>query len=555
MRDHTTMKKRFTAMAMATCMAATFLTGCKMPWDQSESVENHTSSGDVTVDADEKVDNASAFLNYKVDYETIEPTSENNPDVVIARVKYPVLRLGDYEGNTFVESEEYPELSAGIAHYNDDSKAVAEGEKDILIEYAESDLAYAEESGDLEESEGMDIPTADRYVYEATPIVSRADTNAFSVLEMQYYDANGAHPTTTYVGYNFDSKSGEEIALSSIVEDKEKFVNTVMEQLSVQNPEGYGKEELEYLFVDDLGDYIADALDDDSLTWDFTSDGVEIIFNSYEIASYANGPAFIDLSFEEYGDLFSEDYQDVPSDYVKALTSYVTYPVGDHTILISYATDEETYEVNGVKLVYDEKGEMWEEPDATLEVDDPMKMDFYLFHKEDQNYLYVNYSNDGKYQLAIYDLNTDELEEVTYEDSDTSLMEFVPGNPENFLMGKAGNLIGEYTMFRHASVGESGLPEFAGEYYMIDAENITLTTKKDIDTIQLKVDTKEEFTDSEDSQKVTLKAGTKLSLYRTDGDEILDVKDADGNIYRLTITAGGHIGGSSVTDVLDVATE
>jgi hypothetical protein len=223
--------------------------------------------------------------------------------------------------------------------------------------------------------------------------------------------------------------------------------------------------------------------------------------------------------------------------------------------LISYATDEETYEVNGVKLVYDEKGEMWEEPDATLEVDDLTKVDFYLFHKDDQNYLYVNYSNDGKYQLAIYDLNTEELEEVTYEDSDTSLMEFVPGNPENFLMGKAGNLIGEYTMFRHASVGESGLPEFAGEYYMIDAENITLTTKKDIDTIQLKVDTKEEFTDSEDSQKVTLKAGTKLSLYRTDGDEIMDVKDADGNIYRLTITAGGHIGGSSVTDVLDVATE
>ena len=34
------------------------------------------------------------------------------------------------------------------------------------------------------------------------------------------------------------------------------------EQLSVQNPEGYSKEELEYLFVDDLGDYIADALDD-----------------------------------------------------------------------------------------------------------------------------------------------------------------------------------------------------------------------------------------------------------------------------------------------------
>ena len=122
-------------------------------------------------------------------------------------------------------------------------------------------------------------------------------------------------------------------------------------------------------------------------------------------------------------------------------------------------------------------------------------------------------------------------------------------------MGKAGNLIGEYTMFRHASVGESGLPEFAGEYYMIDAENITLTTKKDIDTIQLKVDTKEEFTDSEDSQKVTLKADTKLSLYRTDGDEILDVKDADGNIYRLTITAGGYIGGSSVTDVLDVVAE
>ena len=56
-------------------------------------------------------------------------------------------------------------------------------------------------------------------------------------------------------------------------------------------------------------------------------------------------------------------------------------------------------------------------------------------------------------------------------------------------------------------------------------------------------------------QKVTLKAGTKLSLYRTDGDEILDVKDADGNIYRLTITAGGYIGGSSVTDVLDVVTE
>lgn len=520
MREHTTMKKRCTAMAMATCMAATLLTGCKMPWNQSESVENHTSSGDVTVDADEKVDNASTFLNYKVDYETIEPTSESNPDVAIARVKYPVLRLGDYEGNTFVESTEYPELAAGIAHYNEDSKAAAEG-----------------------------------YVYEATPMVSRADTNAFSVLEMQYYDANGAHPTTTYVGYSFDSKTGEEIALSSIVEDKEKFVNTVMEQLPVQNPEGYSEEELEYLFVDDLGDYIADALDDGSLTWDFTSDGVEIIFNQYEIASYANGPAFIDLSFEEYGDLFSEDYQDVPSDYVKALTSYVTYPVGDHTVAIGYATDEETYEVNGVQFFYDDEGETWEEPDATLEVDDPMKMDFYLFHKEDQNYLYVNYFNDGKYQLVIYDLNTEELEEVTYEDSDTSLMEFVPGNPENFLMGKAGNLIGEYTMFRHASVGESGLPEFAGEYYMINAENITLTTKKDIDTIQLKVDTKEEFTDSEDSQKVTLKAGTKLSLYRTDGDEILDVKDADGNIYRLTITAGGYIGGSSVTDVLDVVAE
>ena len=141
------------------------------------------------------------------------------------------------------------------------------------------------------------------------------------------------------------------------------------------------------------------------------------------------------------------------------------------------------------------------------------------------------------------------MEKIENENPDIAVYDYTPNNPENFLLGKKGHLMGEYQMFRHASLGDSGLPEFSGEYYMIDASDLRMTVKEDFDAIKLNEDTKEEFSDSEDSSKVTLKVGTELTLYRTDGDSIVDVKDDDGNVYRLNVTKQ-YINGTAIEDLL-----
>ncbi len=530
--------KLTTTALVAAMVTSTMLTGCKLPWQKDDSSEKkqveNTTGNDA---ADKEDDSAVTCLTYQVNYETLEPKLDTNPEITAARIKYPVVRLGDYDGNTFVGIDGYEKLTKAISDYNDKMAADAKESQQILLEYA---------NGDAEQEESDSDSMTDRYCDEITPDISRADSVAFSMVVNDYFDANGAHPSTTYTGVNFDASTGEDIKLKDIVLNKKGFVSAVKEQLPIQNPDGFGEDAMDYLFVDDLEEYIAQQLDSDELTWVLSDDGVEVIFNTYEIASYANGSAFIDLSFEEYGSLFSSDYQPIPQEYVKQLYTYTSYEIGKHQLQMRYEDGEPT----SLNFYMDEEDVSEADPVLTLETQDTSKDKFYWFHKHDADYLYVDQTlENDEHKLTILNISDGDVEKIENENPDIAVYDYTPNNPENFLLGKKGHLMGEYQMFRHASLGDSGLPEFSGEYYMIDASDLRMTVKEDFDAIKLNEDTKEEFSDSEDSSKVTLKVGTELTLYRTDGDSIVDVKDDDGNVYRLNVTKQ-YINGTAIEDLL-----
>lgn len=133
--------------------------------------------------------------------------------------------------------------------------------------------------------------------------VRRADSDVFSFLEYIESFLGGAHGSYGYFGHNYDTRTGQEIMLGEIVTDKQSFYDAVCDQFARK----YGQFSMDAIRSMVEG-YPIDG-ESGNFDWIMETDGIRLIFGTYAIGSFADGVTHVCLKYDDYPELFTEQYQ------------------------------------------------------------------------------------------------------------------------------------------------------------------------------------------------------------------------------------------------------
>ena len=148
----------------------------------------------------------------------------------------------------------------------------------------------------------------------------RSDSNVFSFILGTYSYMGGAHGYQSYKGFNIDPATGDEICFYDVFDSTDGLADILFKEILAQN--------------EDLVDWFGDLLDDENayknsderksftdlvkrnleespvtLAWALDYDGVRFYFEDYSLGSYAAGARNCKLRFDDYPELFTENYK------------------------------------------------------------------------------------------------------------------------------------------------------------------------------------------------------------------------------------------------------
>lgn len=169
-----------------------------------------------------------------------------------------------YCENIYLESEAYPVLADNVNVLS----------ADIYAEYYETASSFIESAISME-STGWDYGTS---IYTNVS-VKRADDKVFSLLSRDDAYNGGPHGYIYMRGYSFDVETGAQLKLSDLGDVKEDLKVYLNNYFYENIPDA------EYLT---LGN-IPELVDSETLCWYLLDDGMQVIFNQYEIGPYAAG--------------------------------------------------------------------------------------------------------------------------------------------------------------------------------------------------------------------------------------------------------------------------
>ena len=259
--------------------------------NETAAAENESTSEAVS-EADTSADEAE---NGNV---TVTQTSADGLKVKITSIESETVEAGEGE-NKLSFSGSFETIEVMDDGYESLKKSLKESDEAVKKSY---DASYAENKDFMNEfadtsSEG-DMLSWSMSNF-AVPV--RCDKTVFSYIRTDDSYLGGAHPNSYMLGYNFDSQTGEELKLSDVVTDYDKTREYVISELKRQKEE---EDWLEYFddyeeTVDrmfngvDVNEDDTDAADtyatEPSIQWTMNEDSIDIMFNRYDIASYAMG--------------------------------------------------------------------------------------------------------------------------------------------------------------------------------------------------------------------------------------------------------------------------
>lgn len=442
----------------------------------------------------------------------------------LVEMKYGVIAL------TGEDEKRYPELAQVLKKLSEENKNTILTDYENLKSQAEDDLKAAKEGG-------YEVYTP--YSTECSFYVNRADNRVLSLGKSGYDYWGGAHGTGYSTGCNYNARTGEELRIQDVVTDVDTFAGLIEAKVYES---GLTRDDL---FLDEeetLKDYILKAAADHTLNWEITNEGVTVWFNPYEISYYAAGMPSGSVSFAGHPEVFSDYYAETARTYVYAIEGLDVSDIdfdgdGKADELSVWASMDEygTYEALKVSMKGVETSkDIW-----------AYSYDPYILHTTDgKNYLYVICGSDNDYRmLEVFDLNGSSavyvgevnncgLRAQLLDASSYLYGEELLTDPENFYLESRMEVLSTYSASQKYHVGADGMPVADEDFYQVDASTYewreALTAKKDVPCVQVAED------GSVTADNAVIPAGTKLTLYRTDGSSLVDLKAGD-TLYRIEV--------------------
>ena len=257
--------------------------------ETTESAENAGDSG--TLRWENISRSADTKLKLSVTDKELEEASENTDLPFSTRIQY-----------VKVDESGYDALQKALDKDNADS-----------LELAKEEYSYNALKNMVEENESAAVP----FALESTVLKKRADDKVVSYLRESYSQLGGAHPSTFFAGKNYDTKTGSELTLQDVVTNYDDVYQYVLDELAKneKQPENencyfdgyedtvkemfYGNSDFESAVTDanseETGLYPMPAF---SVQWYLGDDGLNILFNDYDIAPYAYGPSLVTIPYD-----------------------------------------------------------------------------------------------------------------------------------------------------------------------------------------------------------------------------------------------------------------
>lgn len=356
---------------------------------------------------------------------------------------YPeMLVRSEYTDVTLDKSMEkkYPHLAKALTETSVMRRRTMEEEKDNFIVTATEEF--------LNDSEAFST-----YVSTLDVQVRRADSVAVSIVEDYNSETDRA-----FNCLNYDTESGEMLALSDVVTDIAKLPAIVEKKVTSRIWQGESDVETA------IPDYFKNTPEED-ITWVLEYNGITFYFDPGAVAPTNFGIQTATVAFAEHPDLFNKKYTAVPDAYIVSLpliSSFFTDLTGDgrsEELIVSgnYDHDGRYYYTLGINSESSNYEVDWFSYDLNP---------YYVKTADGDSFLYVfseeSEEEDRQMILCAFSLKNGEIKQVS--EMDMGLLYrgnnvfALPTDPENLLLynygkGSSGSLF---------TVSKSGMPEQKG---------------------------------------------------------------------------------------------
>lgn len=446
-------------------------------------------------------------------YENTRFLYERVSEGIDCRVEFPALSL-DSE-----DAKAYPELNRALDSLNAEFARQGNEAFKRILNAARSDAE-------------LNASPLQPYGRSVSLFIPRADDIAVSVLWMVREYSGGSQESLSYGCRSFDSASGEELDIESLVGDLSLLPGLLESALSAKYPkaEFYG-------LTDSLSQYIPDS----SYVWTLDYQGLSFYFAPYELAPAEDGPMAVSLRFNERPGFFNPNYSKLPSAYA--------LPFVDGSCL-GYDMDQDgRADEISISAGYDEAGELITSLDISVNgkhtgANVSVKgYEAYLAHTgPGKNFILISADNGGFGYISVYRLEKSgaALVGMLY---DTSLR--TAGNsgrlfgkpvltdPTDFYLGTKIELLSTMTGLKHYSLGNDGMPISADAFYDL-CTDVILTAVGEFSTATL-----DAGTGTGNFSTVKIVPGCKVYFWRSDGEGLVDVYTEDGVYCRLYVSGKG----------------
>ena len=225
-------------------------------------------------------------ITYEVTTDPHEETVHAEDGTLLMTVSFQLPHLQAYADGTLIETPATPAQEEAMARVNTFNEN--------FNQWRESgDTAQSMEDAKSLYQSFPDAFSNTSYCEEFTYTAYR--TGSLISIAADYYSyLGGAHPNDVYFSWNFDLDSSTFLTIPELATDPQAFTLAVADMIEVQAGERFASEpEYEGLSISDIyWDNYRETMEKwgSDYAASFDADGLTVIFSTYELASYANGP-------------------------------------------------------------------------------------------------------------------------------------------------------------------------------------------------------------------------------------------------------------------------
>lgn len=543
---------------LLSAVLALSLTGCTVP-----------GVGDVTIGSDSSEEASSEEVDYSKDAVPAEPFDSTNLPIYKIYTNYDSVSYhGDkelpkgytgprpyeiyYQRNSEITmadeyKDDYPELYNTLMEKAKEHKEDYSNEKEKMSEGASEQFEFYLDSGDVSDFQ--------EYCSSNYLTVARSDDSILSIKDFTYLNMGGGHGQYAEGGYTYDVKTGKELTLSDVVTASDtEFRKAVSEELiNLMGSDYYWIRPLDEM----LGEYyVAPDAGQFTYEWFMDYEGINILFNPYELGSYGEGIFEVKLRYDKYEDILNGAYTiDVPANYITCMDvnfGEIAYATVGEDYYFTYDGSDKEYATN---LTLSYKGQRVETDLGFENIPYAVKC-YKVVPGNGKEYLYVELPGmTSYYDIAIFDITGDSISYVDRISCAPGGIDYVRDYKEDYsgnaaltytdrlLLGMAGYGFGTYSYNPEFKVGDDGMPVQLTEDGIVGWGTYDAKSLKDLNLDVVDED------GNVVSEKELIPAGTSFDLVKANDGTVAICRIDDGRLVKIELDEEHNVDGTPVTEL------